>query len=397
MGTLRIAGLVVIILMVGYFLARFEILGLESLIWGEAAATFHPTRESALNRIVIVAISQNEYDRDFGGQSPLNPAKLLADLINIAHAGPKLIVVDIDTSHHKYLRLSGGHAKASSRLDAEVTRWHDKFVWARPVASQGDAYVPKAVLGEDAPPGSRLWSESGATAFPIDPNRAVTTYLRQFITGRGRLDTLPYAAAIRVPADDRIEDLPPDDRKRLLRLWGGPLTLADRCVESSRPAGTFLACSMKDALAHPATLRNKIVIAGGVYRESNDFHETVNGKLPGIEIIADALETEASGGGPLLPSALDSLILAAIIGALLAFAYRVLGFWTGVGINLAASVALFLIFVYRPESSLGVLFPIPLVFLMLFGFSGLHEYHENTIRKLHRRLLRRAPERNSTT
>jgi CHASE2 domain-containing sensor protein len=247
-------------------------------------------------------------------------------------------------------------------------------------------------LGENAAPYSRLWRESGATAFPIDPNRAVSTYLRQFITERGRLETLPYAAALRVLPADQVQALQPDDRKRLLRLWGGPLTIANRCVESSRLPGRFLACSMKDALAHPGTLRDKIVIVGGVYRESNDFHQTVNGKLPGVEIIADALETEASGGGPLLPTALESVILAAMIGTILAFAYRVLGYWTGVAINVAASLALFLIFVYWAEYSpgLGVLFPIPLVFLVLFGFSRLHEYHEETIRRLHRKLSGRA-------
>jgi CHASE2 domain-containing sensor protein len=387
LGAPRIVGLIAIIALVGYVLARFEVLGLESLIWGEVAA-IHPAGESDLNRIVIVAISQDEYDHDFGGQSPLNPVKLVNDLIRIAHAGPKLVVVDIDTSHPKYLRQPGNRPWAL----AEIAPWRDRFLWARPVAQKGDGYIPEAVLGEDAPPGSRLWSESGATAFPLDPNRAVSTYLRQFITERGRLDTLPYAAAVRVLPADRVERLPPDDRKRLLSLWGGPLRPEDACTESSRPKGTFLACSMRAALAHPVILRDKIVIVGGLYREFNDFHETVSGKLPGVEIIADALETEAGGGGPVLPSVLGSVILAAIIGTLLAFAYRVLGYWTGVAINVAGSLALFLLFVYLPQSSLGVLFPIPLVFLVLFGFSRLHEYHEETIRRLHRRLFHRARE-----
>jgi CHASE2 domain len=388
LSALQVAALIGTIVAVGYLLARFEVLGLQSLIWDDAA-TFHLAGQDDLSRIVIVAISQHEYDHDFNAQSPLDPARLIEDLIRIARARPQLIAVDIDTSHHKYVQLPGGQPRASARLDAQVPGWHEKFLWARPVAqAHGDAYAPQAVLGEDAPPGSRLWNESGATAFPIDPQRAVSTYLRQFITQRGRLETLPYAAAVRSLPADRLERLAPDDRKRLLTLWGGPLTLADRCVESSRPDGGFLACSMKDALAHPAVLRDKIVIVGGVYRESNDFHATVNGKLPGVEIIADALQTEARGGGPLLPSAFGSVMFAVITGAFLAFAYRVLGFWTGVGINVAGTLALFLIFIYWPQSSLGVLFPIPLVFLLLFGFSRIHEYHEEIIRKLHRHLSR---------
>lgn len=152
LSALQIAGLIGVIALVGYLLARFEVLGLESVIWEEAAA-FHPGGEDDLSRIVIVAISQDEYEHDFNAQSPLNPAKLIQDLISIAHAGPKLIAVDIDTSHPKYAHLTGSRPRASARLWAEVPHWHEKFVWARPAAiAHGDAYMPEAVLGEDAPP-----------------------------------------------------------------------------------------------------------------------------------------------------------------------------------------------------------------------------------------------------
>jgi CHASE2 domain-containing sensor protein len=243
------------------------------------------------------------------------------------------------------------------------------------------------VLGLDAPPGSRLWRESGATAFPVDPDRAVRTYLRQFVTQRGRLDSLPYAVARRALPQETAAALQPDDRKRLLSLWGGPLVLAGSCVESNRAPGTFLACSMKAALANPAGLRDKIVIVSGIYREANDFHATANGKLPGVELVADALQTEAGGGGPVVFSEFESMLVGAVIGTILTIAYMMLGVAAGILVNIAAAAGLFFIFKYRPEYGIGSLFPIPVVFFLLYLYHIANEYRDEIIHQVHRIFL----------
>jgi CHASE2 domain-containing sensor protein len=382
--------LVVLTALLACLLARFESLfALESAV-RNLAATAHHASEKDLSQIVVVAISPNEYRDDFNSTSPLDPNKVIEDLIRIARAHPQVIAVDIDTSHKSYSRPRKGQKSPSARLYIEIRDWPEKFVWALPSDQKEDrTFAPSAVLGERPRPGSPLWKASGVTAFPIDADGYVRTYLRQFITNQGRLDSLPYALARRALPDKTFSALQPDDRKRLLSLWGRRLpglSLDEPCIQTNRPPGTFLACSMTAALAEPATLRNKIVVVGGTY-DSKDEYPTANGKLFGVQIIADALQTEAGGGGPVIFSASESMLAGAIIGTMLAVAYSTLGPLAGLSITLFAAAGLLLIFKYQPEFyGIGSLFPIPVVFLLLYLYHLLIEYQDKIIHRVHRTL-----------
>ncbi len=378
--------LVVLTALLACLLARFESLfQLESAV-RNLAATVHHVSEKDLYQIVIVAISPKEYRDNFNSTSPLDPNKLIDDLIRISQAHPQIIAVDIDTSHPSYLWHRKGQKSPSARLYTEARDWEKKFVWALPSYQKEDrTFAPTAVLGERPLPGSPLWKTSGITAFPIDADGYVRTYRRQFVTNHGRLDSLPYALARHVLPEQTFSALQPDDRKRLLSLWGGRiagLSLNEPCIQSNRSAGV-LACSMTAALAEPSALRNKIVIVGGTY-DSRDEYPTANGKLFGVQIIADTLQTEAAGGGPVIFSASESMLAGAIVGTTLAVAYSTMGPFAGLSITLLVAGGLLFIFKYQPEFyGIGSLFPIPVVFLLLYLYHLLIEYQDKIIHRVH--------------
>jgi len=363
-----------------------------------------------LTQIVIVGITQTEYDTEFGGGAEPDPEKLTGALIQIAKEEPALIVVDIHTSKGIYAK------EPLEELNREYPSWHTKFLWARPI---DDDRKPWAVLGNDPPPpgacsgerratplpfcngsGSdtdcKLWNESGLTWFvPDQRDNRIRTYRRQMRTLCGRLDTLPYEAANRYKSEMGwpVADQPSsdDERERLFSLWGGPINTPASSCDQHKPLDTFLACSMTDALANPATLRSKIVIVGGWYKvggsNDNDSHRTASGVLPGFQIIADALETELRDGGPVLPSEGWSVIVTAIIGTILTFAFR-FGSLTGLTTSFVFSIVL-LVSLKWLGWGVGVLFPIPLVFCILLLVFRLHEFHEKNLGTVNSSLFER--------
>jgi CHASE2 domain-containing sensor protein len=352
--------LIVLTALLACLLARFESLfELESVV-RNLAATVHHAREKDLARIVIVVITPGEYRDDFNSTSPLDPNRLIEDLIGIARAHPRAVAIDIDTSHPDYLRHGEGQSSPAARLDTETSDWRQRFVWALPSYQKADrTFAPTAVLGQRPPPGSALWKASGVTAFPIDSDGYVRTYLRQFITNQGRLNSLAYALARRTLPEPAFDALQADDRKRLLGLWG-------RQLPDEMPA-----------------LRDKIVIVGGTY-DIKDQYPTAQGKLFGVQIIADALQTEAEGGGPTIFSASESMLSGAVIGTMLAVAYATLGPLAGLSITFCAAAGLLLVFKYEPEFyGIGSLFPIPVVFLLLYLYHLIIDYQDKIIHRVH--------------
>jgi len=57
------------------------------------------SKRHAVSDIMIVDISDADYDRIFAGRSPLDPEKLHRLIGAIARSKPKLIAVDVDTSN----------------------------------------------------------------------------------------------------------------------------------------------------------------------------------------------------------------------------------------------------------------------------------------------------------
>jgi CHASE2 domain-containing sensor protein len=380
---------IILITLVALLIARLEVLpGLEIQLLDWANSIHLRKVQAGTNRIIVVAITDDEWEEEFQEQSPLGE-RLIQDLIQLEKTkdGPKLIVVDLDTSDRRY-------NDAPAELDATVPRWHSKFLWAAS-NRQGDTSKASAVLGhsernpedcinKDADISCQLLNESGPTVFPTERDSMIRAYYRQFVMPvSGRVYTLVSKAAGRFDPSlhlhtETIQPEAADDRERLMR-WTGTSPIQDQCVQPKTPSGRFLECSMRAALAHPADLAGKLVIVGGMYE--GDRHPTPNGPRWGVEVMAEQVGTELEGGGPVLPSEGVSVLIAAIIGVVLTFAIRA-GTLVGLLASLISALILWVIFLEKPDLSAGFFFPIPLVFWLIHWFAQLYEFREKTIAEL---------------
>jgi CHASE2 domain-containing sensor protein len=156
--------------------------------------------------IVIVEISDFEYDALFGGRSPLEPEKLRRLMDALARSKPRVIGVDVDTSHPDFRNL---------RQDP---RW-PTVIWERDIYSSaaGEEIEPVDILGGQDP---SLNAASGIPALLDDPQDKVTRlYTRCIATKAGLVPTFVFAVAeaFRDGNAARVAGLCSDARSDLLQ------------------------------------------------------------------------------------------------------------------------------------------------------------------------------------
>jgi hypothetical protein len=262
-----------------YLLNRSGILhGLEH--WAldlELASRGQPKSE-----IAIVDISDADYDDVFDGRSPLNPEKL-HDLIGaIARSKPKLIAVDIDTSHKDFHNF---------KIDPN---W-PPVIWERDISrtsgERGEEMKPLDVLGGQPEP-----NRSGIPVLFDDPDDKVTRfYMRCIDTIEGRAPSFVYIAATAfrdgnfIPPASACADRS-STRLAFIRysLDGEKFLPAARVLELSDKKGKGRGEQIIPELA------NKLVLLGGSFGDY-DRHFTPLGAQPGVLVLANAIQTELDG------------------------------------------------------------------------------------------------------
>jgi CHASE2 domain-containing sensor protein len=302
-------------------LVSLTTLALEHLGWTEGFETtaldtlISARSEPPSENVMLITIDDEDYQTLFAGHSPLEAAKL-HDLLKAVAAGkPRVIGVDIDTS-------------ASEFADFE---WPEA-VWARdalPIASSED-HQQQAVNVEESEfrrfpiLGGKMSEElhdgtiitkpaSGLVIFPQDSDGVVRRYVRTLESDEadppskrtGEVATLPwavtrqYAAKTRAqrpdncPECERVEAIERGDEKGELVLnFAG-----DRYRFNRIPARAVLAGAKQDFWAERAPIRDKIVLVGGAFRAARDEYPTPVGQMYGVELIAQAIESDLRGGG----------------------------------------------------------------------------------------------------
>ncbi len=241
----------------------------------DAAAILQVPAEAKVVR--IVEIDEDFYRNQFKGQSPLR-AELLSQLINdIARGRPKVIIVDVDTSHES---------------DSEIQPPPSvPVVWASSDLNHGQApLVPDHVLGGQ--PREATLTSQGLVALdliPQDSHGVVRKYQRRFPVKGGRyLPSLEFAGAQAfrrkaIPQGAISED----DNVRLLdfRYKFFPKTAKELiAIATTRgwPEGEF---------------KDSVVVLGGTYREGRDVHSTPVGEMNGLELVAQGTEAEIEDTG----------------------------------------------------------------------------------------------------
>ena len=264
---------------------------LEMLI----AGYMHASAESP---VVVVDITDEDYQTLFGGKSPLDYQKLERLISDIASFHPDLIAVDIDTSDRQFYEFT---------ID---DRW-PPIVWARePGALRRDAnklgYQPLDVLGAKDP---ELNRRSGVPMLMVDSNDKVArTYTRMLRTDAGLLPTFSWAV-VDLYREHRgfakADTLPRCDP----RSQGA--SVPDACTEPLvinyiskrqcehcfhfKASQIGIACKRDCAAVQP--WRGKIALLGGSYSDAERSKDTPIGPMSGVEVLANVIETELDGGG----------------------------------------------------------------------------------------------------
>jgi CHASE2 domain-containing sensor protein len=218
--------------------------------------------------VEIVDIDDSDYKELFQGQSPLNPAKLIELVDAIAKAKPKAIGIDIVTDPAVWTKI-----QAPSNIP---------IVWA---------YRPDNPEGTSPPPRNTTW---GSPNWPVN-GPVVRQYLRLVPCQESQCPSLGWEVMKKGFPNSGLEENSEELTIRFIR--GQNVVHASHVLTLSNAANW----------GHPdSPLWNKTVLLGGTY---NDAHETPLGRMSGVMIWANILETEIDGGGYRSPPWIVLLIL----------------------------------------------------------------------------------------
>jgi CHASE2 domain-containing sensor protein len=270
------------------------------------------------SRIVIVEIDQESFEQDFQGQTrPLNPQALHRLITVISKGQPCIIGVDIDTGFSEFNK---------DTFNVEQP-WQPYTIWARTtqIKTSKDDEKPLAlsVLGSQ---NLRL-NENSGLAYVIKDNKdhLVRQYVRKIDTFEGNLPSFAWAiyqkSAERQCAGMNFPQLDENEPPLYIRYLRGPEE-----IKRSRVYSSSLLNGDANALADSTIFKDKIVLIGVSYL-GEDRHETPLGEMLGVEILANVIETELSGGGIKPPSLLTIILLSIFDGLLLLAIFELVKPW----------------------------------------------------------------------
>lgn len=279
-----------------YILSRLGILhGLERLV-ADAEVAASPQRSEEIR---VVNITNDDYEKIFSGFPVAVHPEKLHDLIDaIARSKPRVISVDIDTSHPSFKAF---------KVDPS---W-PTVIWERDLATQdiqhephNEAEIePTDVLGGQDP---KLNLHSGIPQLLDDPEDKITRlYTHCVETKAGALPSLVHAVATAY----RTAKAGGEARGERLCAEGGAAAHAEQLYfirYSLRLDSSLTQTSAAQVMGRSGKregggqelpiddFEGKVVLLGGTYRDF-DRHGTPIGELPGIVVLANAIQTELGG------------------------------------------------------------------------------------------------------
>ncbi|HSK71256.1 MAG TPA: CHASE2 domain-containing protein, partial [Pyrinomonadaceae bacterium] len=301
----------------------------------------HPDKESD---VVIVEITQKDFDGFFEGQTrPLNPPKLHELITAVSKGKPCVIGVDIDTHFAEF---------GAETFAVQEDKW-SPVVWAREIKeipqSINEKPIPLNVLG-----GQDKYNSNSGIPLLIDDESGVTRrYTRMIETQENTVGKKPsFAWAVYREAASRCLGIDFPDMKEIKKREEetSPLFIkysrghnvesvessnenaADKSAESVNRKNQWKEAKNRGRIKIPASqiinlskskdwqnnnlIKNKIVLIGGTYL-NDDVHETPLGRMSGVEITANVIETELDGGGIKQPGFLTIGLLSLFHGFLI--------------------------------------------------------------------------------
>jgi CHASE2 domain-containing sensor protein len=319
------------------------------------------------SKVVIIAIDDEDYKTLFGETSPLDSGVLQDLLCAIAEAKPKVIAVDIDTSAPGFRAI---HTESD---------W-PAIVWGRDALWNGKAFHVLPVLGGQNP--ERNLDGVAIAQFPTDTDGIVRRYHRTLPVESGVMaDSLPWAvakAACPDPASvkgckaiQKAEETRQANSERALILNFAGERFSFKPLSASKVLQAMYLPGWKT----DSPLRGQIVLVGGIYHAARDIEVTPVGQMFGVQLVAQAAETELNGGGIRPMNEIVAFVLDLLSGASLIYInYRNLrNLRRALTLSLAGLVILPLISSYLAFSTLSRWFNfVPMIVGVL-----LHELYEH--------------------
>ncbi|HEY2827545.1 MAG TPA: CHASE2 domain-containing protein [Pirellulales bacterium] len=262
------------------------------------------------SEIFIVGIDDDDYEQYFDGRSPLAPERLRTILDAIVAAHPKTIGVDIDTSNSMFKNLMHESADLSAAVWARDCRKIEK-------SESAHAFEREDFLGgsfTELPPTDDMIAtdpKSGATVFPQDSDGLVRRYYPAIVThSRSRDQGSPgLCLSMSMALAGESAGGKGAEEPRLLNTVTAKM--------QRMYVHQLLQAAQSSSWSSHSPLAGKIVLLGGMYHAARDSYLTALGPRFGVELIAQAVATELSGGGIQELSAVSQFALDLVLGAAL--------------------------------------------------------------------------------
>ena len=355
--------------------------------------------------IHLVEITDKDYAEWFRNTSPLKPELILGLIDAIVARKPRVIGIDIDTRDWGPLesipcslanrqqilfpgvpqkKIGAEHAQESAMVKVPTADHRDEvtsglhcfipaegptIIWAEIPKNDQEPLELGRVLGQDPEKVVRSMGLSpdetqtviGIPRFPIDPDGVVRVYRGDFeIEGLGgRMNSLAravaeqYSPALAVTKNEVLFNFAGKAGAENYPPTPAGFFLSSECIENKSFAERFKN-ECKDAVPPKLPyLLNKIVLVSGAYQAARDLHQTPIGEITGVEMLAQAIDSDLHGGGiRLLPWPLSALLdlLASTLVVYLYFrmkSWPFYGFLLGWGIALIAVAMCFVLVRYK--------------------------------------------------
>jgi CHASE2 domain-containing sensor protein len=290
-------GIVVIILIVAVLQVRGWFAGFENPaldVWLRFLLSPHIS-----SHVVIIEITDKDYEQLFKAQSPLSPEVIRQLITAIASGRPQVIGVDLDTSTEKeeYRPLQ------QLELPPSESSAPIPIIWARDARPiNGDLFLPAHVLGAKEPMHNPL---TGIALLPQDSDGIIRRYRRVFRVLRTDsstsmvecMNSLPLVitnVARHIEAERCDENREEEDR--LLNFLGDRYHIPHITASDVHQLYTSKDYQ-SEGWQKQGPLQGKIVLLGGTFHHARDQYVTPLGPMNGVELMAQAIETEWTGGG----------------------------------------------------------------------------------------------------
>jgi|GEM_PF-5502941 hypothetical protein len=236
------------------------------------------------DEITVVQITDADFadPKLFAGHRPLDPRVVQTLVDKLASAHPKVIGVDLDIVDPDFRQPS----------DVPV-------VWSRDIeppneSNRGEAVIPRPILGLDP---HRPQPPSGICVLPLDRDGVVRRYVRHFeiagpladATGHDHMDSFAWKlyGAYRPEA---VHDGAHMNHSLILRYRG------DRYDVDHLNAGEVMRLADLTGWTDNPLIKGRIVLLGGAFADARDEYQTPVGRMTGVELTAQVIRSEMSGG-----------------------------------------------------------------------------------------------------